>query len=259
MAKGPKCADEAQRYILQAMKTVESAETYGEIVDTDQSYDGAEEWSIGSVFNGENLEMFGEGFEIDEKGDRMLRRLDEAYNVVRNTNAGPVSYSKLDGLKAFSDDYDAEMPTDNRKTRNNWVSDYIDAGLVDLEVSKSGLKPQEEGTLTEAGEMMIETTERLDEIVFEDLEMDAGDAYRVLGTQGHSSGKQDTGGKVEAFFLYGAGMNHSEVSRQTGTPSSTVRSMAETMEDQGLFTESYMWSPEGRDFADMMLQQMDQV
>ena len=262
MATGPKCADEAQLYILQVMNSADLDESYSSVFDPDQSYDGQEEWSIGSVFSDGNLREFEQETENEEIEDTALetfQNLDEAYDAIKTTNGGSPSYSKLEGLKAFSDRYDAEIPTDNKKTRSNWVQDYRDAGLIDIDVNKSSSRPEKEGELTERGISLIESTEDLDERVFSGLEPDAGEFYRKMFTQGYGDREKHSGEKIQAFFLYGGGMGHTQVADELEAPESTVRGLAEYLSDAGIFTDDYMFTPEGRDLAGHMLEQLDAV
>ncbi|MFB6175099.1 MAG: hypothetical protein ABEJ87_03910 [Candidatus Nanohalobium sp.] len=124
------------------MQRARPFEEYGKIVDTGETYDGELEWSIGSVFDDGNLESFKEEDE-EEYGEAVeaFKNLDEIYDALKTTNSGGNSYSKLEGLKAFSNHYDTDMPTDNRSTRNNWIHDYRDAGLLELSLSKEGNSP----------------------------------------------------------------------------------------------------------------------
>lgn len=262
MATGPKCADEAQRYILQIINSADLDESYSAVFDPDQTYDGEEEWSIGSVFSDGNLREFEEEAEDDDIQDKALetfQNLDEVYDALKTTNSGGASYSKLEGLKAFSDEYDAEMPTDNKKTRSNWVQDYSDAGLVDIDVNKSEARPQDEGELTDRGEALIKSTEALDERVFSDLGVDAGDFYRKMFTQGYGDREGHSGEKIQAFFLYGGGMGHTEVAGELEVPESSVRDMADYLADAGVFTEDYMFTPEGKELADEVVWQLEAV
>jgi len=254
MATGPKCADKVQNYIMQTMRNHVSGDLYDEIVSTDSSYNGEEEWSIGSVFEDRNLKFSEHDDEITPKAQDSFRSLDKAYDAIKDTKSGGASYSKLEGLKAFGD-YDVEMPTDNRKTRNNWVQDYKEAGLVDVDLDKSDTRPQDVGELTEIGEMMIQTTEELENDIFEGLDMDVGQAYRKLSTQGYGSTEANNGTRIQAFFMYGSGMGHTSIGRETGSSVSTVRTMAEELEGD-LLTEDNMWTPEGRDFANVVLEQI---
>lgn len=262
MATGPKCADEAQKYILQIMESARPFDSYGAIVATDETYDGEEEWSIGSVFNEGNLREFEqesqEREEVEETAEKTFQNLDQVYNAVKNMASGRTQYSKLEGLKAFSEDYEEEMPTDNKKTGDNWVSEYREAGLVDVELSKSDARPQEEGELTEEGKEIIQSTERLNDTVFSGLSMDAEDFYRTMVTQGYGDREGHSGEKIQAFFLYGAGMGHSEISGELDTPESTLREMAGGLEGE-VFTENYMFTPEGRDLAREVMAQLGAV
>jgi transposase len=262
MATGPKCADEAQRYILQIVNSADLDESYSSVFDPDESYDGEEEWSIGSVFSDGNLREFEQETEDEQIEDTALetfQNLDEAYDAVKTTKAGRAAYSKLEGLKAFSDRYDAEMPTDNKKTRSNWVKDYRDAGLIDIDLNRSSSRPEKEGELTEKGLSLIETTEDLDERVFSGLEPDAGEFYRKMFTQGYGDREANSGEKIQAFFLYGGGMGHTEVADELEAPESTVRDLAEYLSDTGIFTDDYMFTPEGRDLAGHVLGQLETV
>jgi len=263
MATGPKCADEAQRYILQITKSRDLEDSYSPVFDPEESYDGETEWSIGSIFDDGNLREFEDEEGLDEETEEIaletFRNLDEAYDALKTTNGGRTSYEKLEGLKAFSDDYDGEIPTDNRRTRSNWVEQYRDAGLVDIFVDRTERRPQDHGELTERGQAFVESTEALDERVFSDLDIDAGDFYRKMFTQGYGDRESHSGEKVQAFFLYGSGMGHSEVADELEVPETTVRDMANYLSEAGVFTEDYMFTPEGRGVADEMLCQLEVV
>lgn len=258
MANGPKCADTAQKYILETARGYVPDGTFEDLTDPSTQYDGEEEWSIGSVFDSKSLREWEEEPQNYDGVREAFQTLDQAYNAVKKTQAGPVTYNKLNGLKAFSDETGEEMPTDNEKTQYNWVSDYIDAGLVRYDSEDSDLLDFEEGELTSAGEDIIESTESLNEEVFSGLETDAEDVYRALSTQGYGRTEQGNGGKIEAFLLYGSGMGHAEISSETDLASSTVRTMAEGLEGD-LLTESHMWTPEGRDFAEVMMDQLESI
>lgn len=256
MAVGPKCADDAQRYILQIMQNARPIEEYGEIVDVSEEYDGEVEWSIGSVFNDGNLESFEEeDNEEYEDAVRAFENLDEIYDALKNTNPGRASYSKLEGLKAFSSRYDEEMPTENRSTRNNWIHDYRDAGLLDLDISRDDSCPVEEGEVTDLGHQFIRASEELDDEL-SGLEMDAGDFYRRMFTQGYGDREAYSGEKIKAFFLYGSGMSHTEIGDELEVPESTVRGLATGLRDEGLLTGDYMFTRAGRDVARHVLSQV---
>lgn len=257
MATGPKCADEAQRYILQKIRDAVPDNKYSEIIDPDRTYDGEEEWSIGSVFDDGNLREFDDDEEDYEQAVEIFEELDKVYDAIKTTRSGGASYDKLKALKAFSHRYDAEIPTDNKSTRHKWVQQYGDAGLLDISSDKTGRKPQHQGVLTEHGEAFINTTEALNEQVFSNLNIDTGDFYRKMFTQGYGDREAHSGDKIQAFFLYGAGMNHSEVSQDLDVPETTVRDMANYLEDKGLFTEDNMFTPEGRGLAEFVLCQLD--
>ncbi|MFB6114919.1 MAG: helix-turn-helix domain-containing protein, partial [Candidatus Nanohalobium sp.] len=142
-------------------------------------------------------------------------------------------------------------------TRHKWVHQYSEAGLLHFFPDKTERQPQHQGMLTERGEAFINTTEALNKQVFSDLDIEAGDFYRKMFTQGYRDREAHSGDKIQAFFLYGAGMSHSEVSEDLDVPESTVRSMANYLEEEGLFTEDNMFTPEGRDLADFVLCQLD--
>lgn len=261
MATGPKCADTAQKYILQKLRNGIPDDSYSKIFDSDRSYDGEEEWSIGSVFEDGNLEEFEneEDSRDYEHGKELFQELDKVYDAIKVTNSGGASYDKLEGLKAFSDNYNDEIATDNKKTRNNWVQSYMDAGLVDTESDKTDTRPQDQGELTDRGHAFIETTDALNDGIFDRLDIEAGDFYRKMFTNGYGGREPHSGDKIEAFFLYGGGMNHAEVSRDLDAPESTVRDVANYLKDEGLFTEDNMFTPEGRDLAEFVLSHLDDV
>ncbi|AOV94982.1 hypothetical protein AQV86_03595 [Nanohaloarchaea archaeon SG9] len=263
MATGPKCADEAQRYILQIAQSRNFDDSYSPVFDPEDSYDGDAEWSIGSVFDDGNLREFENEQELDEETEEIaldtFRNLDEAYDALKTTDSGGTSYDKLEGLKAFSDNHDAEMPTDNRRTRSNWVKGYRNAGLIDISVDKTDRRPQDHGKLTERGEAVLESTEILGDRVFSGLDVETGDFYRKMFTQGYGDRKGHSGKKIQAFFLYGSGMGHSEVADELEFPETTVRDMADYLAEAGVFTEDYMFSPEGRGLADEILRQLEAV
>jgi transposase len=257
MATGPKCSDDAQRYILQIMKNARPVDESGEIVDVSEQYDGETEWSIGSVFDDGNLESFGEVDEEEyDEAVEAFKNLDEIYDTLKITNSGGNSYSKLEGLKAFSDRYDAEIPTESRSTRNNWVHDYRDAGLLNLEISKEDTSPLEEGDVTELGHRFIRSTDQLEEEL-SGLDMDAGEFYGKLFSQGYGEREAYTGKKVKGFFLYGSGLSHTEIADELEIPESTVRGLATDLKLEGLLTENYMFTSTGRDVAQHVLEQVD--
>ena len=49
------------------------------------------------------------------------------------------------------------------------------------------------------------------------------------------------------------------MSREVDVPESTVREMAVDLKEAGLFTENYMFTQEGRDLAEFVLCQLDDV
>lgn len=257
MAMGPKCADNAQRYILQIMQNSKPIAEYGDIVDTSEDYDGEVEWSIGSVFDDGNLETFEEEEDKDfEAAQKAFESLDEIYDALKTTNSNSTSYSKLEGLKAFSERYDAEIPTNNRSTRNNWIHDYRDAGLLDVGVSKESSSPIDEGEVTDLGHEFIRSTERL-EAVFSDVEISAGDFYRKIFDRGYGDREPHSGEKIKAFFLYGSGMSHTEIADELEVPESTVRGLATDLREEDILTENYMFTKTGRDIAQRVLTQVD--
>ncbi len=243
MANGPKCADTVQRYILQAMRQNAPGEVQEAVTSRETTYDGEEAWSIGSVFDQGSLETF-ETEEVDyEKAYEAFSTLDEVYDAVKVTNAGGNRYDKMEGLHAATGE--GEFPTDNRKTQSLWKNDYRDAELMI------------DGELTERGEMIAETTETLNEEVFDRLDVDAGEAYQKLVTKGYGSTEANNGQKIQAFLMYGSGLSHTDIEEEAGISSSTSRSMAEDLHEYGLLTDDYMFTPEGRDFASVMLDQME--
>lgn len=255
MANGPKCADVAQKYILQRMRDIEPADSYSEITNPDREYDGEEEWSIGSVFANENLRQFEDTGDDFDQAKELFERLDEVYDAIKDTG----TYNKLEGLEAFTSYGESEFPTDNRKTRQNWIESYRDAGLIDYIPRKSESKPQNQGTITELGDVFIKTTDLLNNGVFESLDMDAEEFYGKMVTDAYGGDEGNTGEKIEAIFLYGGGMGHTEISRELDVPESTVREMAVDFEEAGLFTENYMFTQEGRDLAEFVLCHLDDV
>lgn len=255
----PKCSDVAQRYILQQMRNNVPAGFHPDITDPDKSYDGEEEWSIGSVFDDGALRDFEDEekeFEGYEHALEVFGELDEVYDAIKITDSGGSSYDKLEGLKAFSDSYDADMPTDNKRTRSNWIQSYKDAGLLEEDAGATKPGPDKEA-VTERGHAFIETTEALNRDVFHGLGIEAGDFYRKMFTQGYGDSESHTGDKIQAFFLFSGGMNPYEVSRDLDVPESTVRRMADYLEQEGLFTGNNMFTPEGRDLAETVLHQLD--
>lgn len=246
MANGPKSADVVQNYILQSMRKSASGEMHELVARDAQMYEGVEAWSIGSVFDKGVLEDFEESDDDFSCAEESFQELDLVYDAIKTTNSGGNRYRKIEGLHSFTGD--GEMPSDNRKTVNNWINDYRDAGLL------------EDGEVTDRGVMIIESTDELDENVFSDLKVGAGEAYQKIVTKGYGSTEENNGRKIQAFLMYGVqGMSHTDIADSTGMSESTSRSMAEDLNDYGLLTDNYMFTAEGRDFAKGLVCQINDL
>ncbi len=264
MANGPHSADVAQRYILQMMKANGAEEELDEIFKTSEGYNGTEEWSVGEVFDEDTIENFEEeGLDFDWLGtpDYGFKAVEEIYGVIDTTvdsnNGG--KNKRLEGLRALGIGF--EFPVDGR-TQRNWIKNYRDAGLIiqddEIEVdsedgSLENIRPSPEGTV------FLNTDPR--EYFFEDIGVEnVGEVYRDFSTKKLGDGGEPTGQKLEAFFLYGTGMDYEEVSEATGMAPRTIKSFAYKMrEDHGLLSENHRFTPEGYEFALMVLDQMDRL
>lgn len=244
MAKGPHSSDAAQRYILQALKARKDAERFDEIFDISDSHNGREEWSIGEVFEDKVLMEFeGQTKGTERLPDYGFKALDNIYGVIEHTSDGN---NRLEGLRTIASG--DEFPVSGR-TERDWKQNYREAGLVDDNAETFDVTPE--------GEVFLDTHPSGYE--FDDLDIDdVGSIYRDLTTKKIGDKDDPTGQKIKAFFLYGAGMNHTDVSEETGLTYSTTKNFAYSMkDDHGLLTDNYRLSPEGFEFANMMLDQMD--
>lgn len=247
MAKGPHSADAAQRYILQALRAHSKAEKFDEVFDISEPHNGREEWSIGEVFDEEVLSEFEEDVkDTQEHPDYGFRALDDIYGVIEDTSDGN---NRLEGLRTIRNGDD--FPVSGR-TERDWKQNYREAGLL-TENNDDDLD------VTPEAEIFLETDPSGRE--FDELDInDVGSIYRDLTSKKLGENGEPTGQKIEALFLYGAGMGHTDVSEETGLTYSTTKNFAYRMRDEHrLLTDNYRLSPEGFEFANMILDQMDQL
>jgi|GEM_PF-2550904 len=246
MAKGPYSSDVVQRYILQALKARKDAERFNDVFDITHSHNGREEWSIGEVFDDNVLMEFETGSnEIDTFPDYGFKAMDSIYGVIEHTSDGN---DRLEGLRAIENGN--KFPVSGR-TERDWKQNYSEAGLINDD--------GETLDVTSEAEVFLDTEpsgREFDEIDIDDV----GSIYRDLTTKKLGDKGEPTGQKIKALFLYGAGMGHRDVSEETGLTYSTTKNFAYIMkDDHGLLTDNYRLSPEGFEFANMMLDQMDQL
>lgn len=244
MANGPHSADAAQRYILQVLRAHDRAEQFDEIFNVSEGHNGRTEWSIGEVFDDEVLRGFEQ--EITDTGgqpDYGFRALDEIYGTIENTSDGN---NRIEGLRAIRNQDD--FPVSGR-TERDWKQNYREAGLTS--------ENDDELEVTPEAEVFLDTEPSGQE--FDEIDIDnIGSIYRDLTTKKLGEKGVPTGQKLEALFLYGAGMGHRDVSEETGLTYSTTKNFAYCMrDDHGLLTDNYRLSPEGFEFANMVLDQMN--
>jgi hypothetical protein len=244
MANGPHSSDVAQRYILQEMKAVGAEAELDDVMDISSSHDGRFEWSIGEVFEDSVLRDFDAEEHRDEALEEPgygLKALDGIYGVVETTSDGN---KRLEGLRALDIGWD--FPVDGRTARD-WKKNYRDAGLIDADEN-----------VTPEGRVFLDTDPRDYEL--EDVGVEnVGEVYRDLATKKVGESGEPTGQKLEALFLYGSGMSHRDVSRATGLSYSTVKNFAYSARDHGILADSYRLTPEGFEFANMVMDQLDRL
>jgi hypothetical protein len=265
MGNGPHCADVAQRYILQTMLTGGLDEDLENAVDPSHTHDGMEEWSIGEVFEDEVLTDFKtDRFKYPrlENPDYGFRALDEVYGAVDttiDTNSGERN-KRLEGLRALRTGF--EFPVEGR-TMRDWIQNYREAGLIIQEEDEIQVDPEtsavENVKPSPEGHVFLETDPR--DYFFKGIGVEnVGEVYRDLTTKKLGENGEPTGQKLEALFLYAAGLGHSEVSQATGLTYGTTKNFAYTMkDDHDLLTDNYRLTPEGFEFANMVLDQMDRL
>jgi hypothetical protein len=243
MANGPHSSDIVQTYILQAMRSTASQQDFEDVIDLSHSHDGEIEWSIGEVFHDsvlkefDNGESWGESFDTPDYG---LKALDQIYGLLDTTSEGN---KRLEGLRALDIGWD--FPVDGR-TKRDWIRNYRTAGLVD-----------DDEEVTPEGRIFLETDPRDYELEGIGVE-DVGEVYRDLNTR-KLSGDEPTGQRLEAIFFYGGGMDHTEVSDATGMAYRTTKKTAYDLRDAGVLTDSYILTPEGYEFANMVMDQLDRL
>jgi len=259
MANGPHSADDAQRYILQTMRSL-APEEFEHEVDHTESFNGTEEWSAGEVFENGVLKEFDEEEPetIDETPEYGFKALDQIYGVIDTTKDSQGGYKRLEGLRALKTGW--EFPVQGR-TQRDWIQNFREAGLIweeddTIEMNLDtgaidNIRPSPEG------EVFLDTDPR--NYFFIELGVEnVGEVYRELSTRKMSD--EPTGQKLEALFLYAGGLSHSEVSEATGMARSTARNFAQNMNERhGVLSEDYRLTQEGYEFANMVLDQMDRL
>lgn len=197
----PHSSDAAQRYILKEMKSAGAEAELEDVVDISASHGGQCEWGVGEVFEDSVLKEFDVGEHQDdvlEEPAYGLKALGDVYGVIEMTSDGN---NRLEGLRALDIGWD--FPVDGRTARD-WKENYRDAELFDMG-----------GRVTPEGKVFLDTDSRdyeLENVGVESL----GEVYRDLTTKKVGDRDRPTGQKLEALFLYSAGMSHRDVGETTG-------------------------------------------
>ena len=186
----------------------------------------------------------------DRTEEYNFQDLDAAYATVRTTDSGGVGgiYRLADGLRFLDSSSEVEeKPNCSRRTWYNWINDYEEAELID-----------ENNEVTSRGEMILETTEEIDEVL-QPLELDTGEFYRMVSTQSYNSTESNNGGQLKAFLMYPAGFSHSEIYSQEGVHESTARTLAEELTEHGLFDDDLNFTQEGQQVSEIVWKQLRQI
>jgi len=239
MVKGPNSADRAQHFLnlSSQMRSMTPDENTVQLSETEE---GSISWDIPEP------EKLAKSVDQDrrESVEEPIETLDEVYDAVKTTYGRGGRKNRVKGLYFLSPGSEVSEKPCSRRSWYNWLENYENAGLIG-----------ENKGLTSRGRMMIDTTEELNERVFDPLEISAGDAYRMLSTQKYNSTEENNGGLIKAFLMYPSDFGHTEIYSQEGVAPSTARTLAEEM-DGTLYTSEYNFTEEGRAFGDMLLDQM---
>ena len=245
---GPENADQAQLEMLRNIRMAFPDEEIEFIATREQSEDGEMSWeNIREVFSDEAL-LEADTTDLEtQRVDGEFKALDQVYDALKTTYHGNM---KLEGLRTFRIGWDAPVGDESFK---KWKKSYRDAGLV------SG------DELTREGEYFLDNDPRSYDFDVIDNQK-VGEAFRELSIQGYGGSEPYTGKKIEAFFLYGTGLGHSEVSEKVGVSESTLRDTVERLEtgdglglledDRGYQnpdSSQYSFTEDGQEFARMML------
>ena len=246
---GPENADRAQLEMLRNIRMAFPDEDIDFIEAMDRNGGGEMSWeNIGAVFSDEALlEADARDLQSEDLVDGEFKALDQVYDAIKTTYHGN---KKLEGLRTFRIGWDAPVGEESFK---KWKKNFRDAGLV------------QDDELTPEGEYFLDNDPR--NYDFQSLDnQNVGEAFRELSTQGYGDSEPYTGKKIEAFFLYGTGLGHSEVAEQVGMAESTLRDTVDRLDtDEGLGlleTENdyenpdsaeYTFTDDGQEFSRMML------
>lgn len=246
---GPENADRAQLEMLRNIRMAFPDEDIDFVEAMDRNGGGEMSWeNIGAVFSDEALlEADARDLQSEDLVDGEFKALDHVYDAIKTTYHGN---KKLEGLRTFRIGWDAPVGEESFK---KWKKNFRDAGLV------------QDDELTPEGEYFLDNDPR--NYDFQSLDnQSVGEAFRELSTQGYGDSEPYTGKKIEAFFLYGTGLGHSEVAEQVGMAESTLRDTVDRLDtDEGLGlleTENnyenpdsaeYTFTDDGQEFSRMML------
>lgn len=245
MAEGPHSSDVVHRYLQQVMETVYPTSEAAEVL-SDDAFSGEETWEVEDVELSNLMEDRANGENVLRKPTYGFQALDQIFGAVKTTQNGN---KKLEGLRAFRIPWDTPIDQEGRSW-GYWTEEYDNAGLIPEQGSTHDVDPTPEGDIfLDIDPRQYDTKD----IGVEEI----GEFYKTLSSQGYGTSKENNGRKVEAFFLYGAGLEHTEISNRTGIPESTARSMAGKLQDMGLMRSDYRLTEDGEKLGEMMLDQID--
>ena len=245
---GPENADQAQLEMLRNIRMAFPGEELEFVDAVDRKEDGDISWeNIRAVFSNEALmEADATDLGSEDPVDGEFKALDQVYDALKTTYHGNM---KLEGLRTFRIGWDSPVGEESFK---KWKQDYRDAGLLQGD------------ELTQEGEYFLDNDPRAYD--FESMDnQTVGEAFRELSTQGYGGSEPHTGKKIEAFFLYGTGLGHSEIAEQVGMAESTLRDTVSKLDTEGLGllesekgyknpdTAEYSFTEDGQEFGRMML------
>lgn len=248
---GPENADQAQLEMLRNIRMAFPDEEIEFIDGLNRTEDGEMSWeNVREVFSNEALlEADTRDLESEDPVDGEFKALDQVYDTLKTTYHGNM---KLEGLRTFRIGWDAPVGDESFK---KWKQDYREAGLI------------QDGELTPEGDYFLDNDPRSYDFDVIDNET-VGDVFRELSTQGYGGSEPHSGKKIEAFFLYGTGLGHKEVSEQVGMAESTLRDTVESLdagEGLGLLQSErdyenpdkaeYSFTDDGQEFGRMILDQ----